>query len=59
MGVPDKYAMKHLGQSSPNMIKNIYQLLYASKEKEVAQTVSDAFSEIYETKYDTGNKKCQ
>lgn len=56
-GVPDKYAMKRLGQSSPNMIKNVYQHLYESKEKEVAQTVSDAFSEIYDTKYDTYNKK--
>lgn len=52
-GVPDKYAMKRLGQSSPNMIKDIYQHLYQSKEKEVADTVSKAFSEIYDTKYDT------
>lgn len=52
-GVPDKYAMKRLGQSSPNMIKDIYQHLYQSKEKEVADTVSDAFSEIYHTKYHT------
>ncbi|MCM1132829.1 MAG: site-specific integrase [Ruminococcus flavefaciens] len=56
-GVPDKYAMKRLGQSSPNMIKDVYQHLYESKEKEVAQTVSDAFSEIYDTKYDTNNNK--
>lgn len=46
-GVPDKYAMKRLGQSSPNMIKNVYQHLYEAKEKEVAKTVSDKFSEIY------------
>ncbi|MBO6115756.1 MAG: site-specific integrase [Ruminococcus sp.] len=52
-GVPDKYAMKRLGQSSPNMIKDIYQHLYESKEKEVADTVSDAFKSIYDTKYDT------
>ncbi|MCM1315108.1 MAG: site-specific integrase [Prevotella sp.] len=56
-GVPDKYAMKRLGQSSPNMIKNVYQHLYESKEKEVAQTVSDTFSEIYDTKYDTTTNK--
>lgn len=56
-GVPDKYAMKRLGQSSPNMIKNVYQHLYESKEKEVAKTVSDTFSEIYDTKYDTAKKK--
>ena len=55
-GVPDKYAMKRLGQSSPNMIKDIYQHLYQSKEKEVADTVSQAFSEIYDTKYDTSEE---
>lgn len=55
-GVPDKYAMKRLGQSSPNMIKDIYQHLYQSKEKEVANTVSQAFSEIYDTKYDTSEE---
>ena len=55
-GVPDKYAMKRLGQSSPNMIKDIYQHLYQSKEKEVADTVSQAFSEIYDTKYDTNDE---
>lgn len=55
-GVPDKYAMKRLGQSSPSMIKDVYQHLYESKEKEVADTVSQAFSNIYDTKYDTNEK---
>lgn len=52
-GVPDKYAMKRLGQSSPNMVKNIYQHLYENKEKEVSDTVSKAFSDIYKAKTDT------
>ena len=52
-GVPDKYAMKRLGQSSTNMIKNVYQHLYDSKEQEVSKIVSDAFSGIYDTKHDT------
>lgn len=56
-GVPDKYAMQRLGQSSPNMIKDIYQHLYESKQKEVADTVSDAFKSIYDTKYDTAADK--
>lgn len=46
-GVPDKYAMKRLGQSSPNMVKDIYQHLYQSKEKEVADTIAEAFNDIY------------
>ena len=52
-GVPDKYAMKRLGQSSPNMVKNIYQHLYENKEKEVSDTVSKAFSDIYNNNSDT------
>ena len=52
-GVPDKYAMERLGQSSPNMIKNVYQHLYDSKKKEIAQTMSDTFSSILDTKLDT------
>ncbi len=55
-GVPDKYAMERLGQSSPNMIKNVYQHLYDSKKKEIAQTMSDTFSAILDTKLDTNNK---
>lgn len=55
-GVPDKYAMERLGQSSPNMIKNIYQHLYDEKKKEVSQTMSDKFAAIMrkvDTKVDT------
>lgn len=59
-GVPDKYAMERLGQSSPNMIKNIYQHLYDAKKKEISQTMSSKFSDILskvDTKVDTPNKK--
>ena len=49
-GVPDKYAMARLGQSSPNMIKNVYQHLYADKEKTFSKNISDAFQKIYVTK---------
>ena len=54
-GVPDKYAMKRLGQSSPNMIKDVYQHLYAEKEKAFSKSMNDKFSQIYATKYDTKN----
>ena len=49
-GIPDKYAMARLGQSSPNMIKNVYQHLYADKEKTFSKNISDAFQKIYVTK---------
>ena len=52
-GVPDKYAMKRLGQSSPNMIKDVYQHLYEEKERAFAKSMNDKFSQIYATKYDT------
>lgn len=52
-GVPDKYAMKRLGQSSPNMVKDIYQHLYETKEKEVAETMSATYENIYKTCHKT------
>lgn len=55
-GVPDKYAMERLGQSSPNMIKNIYQHLYDEKKKEISQTMSNKFTSILDTKLDTDDK---
>lgn len=54
-GIPDKYAMARLGQSSPNMIKNVYQHLYADKQKEYSKTISDAFSKALATKLATNN----
>jgi len=45
-GVPDKYAMARLGQSSPNMIKNVYQHLYEAKEKQFSKAMNDKFSEL-------------
>jgi integrase len=53
MGVPDKYAMKRLGQSSPSMVKEIYQHLYEDKEKEVAQVMSATYESIYAKKKNT------
>lgn len=53
MGVPDKYAMKRLGQSSPSMVKEIYQHLYEEKEKEVAKTMSATYENLYRKKKTT------
>lgn len=52
-GIPDKYAMARLGQSSPNMIKNVYQHLYSDKQREYSKTISDAFSKTLATKLAT------
>lgn len=40
LGVPDKYAMKRMGHSTPNMLKDIYQHLIDEKEKTVAENVN-------------------
>lgn len=55
--IPDKYAMKQLGQSSPNMIKNVYQHIFTDRQEQVADTVSNAISEILDSKLDA--KKCK
>ena len=55
--IPDKYAMEQLGQSSPNMIKNVYQHIFREQKDRVSSAVSDAISKIYATKYDTGDDK--
>ncbi len=53
--VPDKYAMEQLGQSSPNMIKNVYQHIFKEQKDRVSNAVSDAISKIYAMKYDTSD----
>lgn len=55
MGVPDKYAMKRLGQSSPNMIKNVYQHLFEDKEKEFSKSLSKKFETIINDKNSNEN----
>ena len=55
-GVPDKYAMERLGQSSTSMIKRVYQHLYSDKKREVSQVMSNTFSAILDTKLDPNSK---
>lgn len=55
MGVPDKYAMKRLGQSSPNMIKNVYQHLFEDKEKEYSKSLSMKFETLINDKNSNEN----
>lgn len=42
LGVPDKYAMKRLGQSDPSMIKNVYQHTF-SEEMDVINNRIDSY----------------
>lgn len=44
LGVPDKYAMKRMGHSTPDMLKNVYQHIMADKDEEFSKTISDFFT---------------
>ena len=45
-GVPDKYAMELLGQSTPHMIKNVYQHTFREEQKKAARKITRAFDKI-------------
>jgi integrase len=45
-GVSDKYAMERLGQSTPHMIKNVYQHTFRSEQKKVSKKMDDFFTDI-------------
>lgn len=52
-GVPDKYAMQRLGQSSNSMLKRVYQHLEEEKIKETSKLMSDIFNNLsHKTKSD-------
>lgn len=41
LNVPDLYAMKRMGHSTPTMLKRVYQHLMDEKDKEVDQSISE------------------
>lgn len=45
-GVADKYAMERLGQSTPSMLKNVYQHTFKSEHKKVSEKMNNVFDEI-------------
>jgi integrase len=49
-GVSDKYAMERLGQSTPNMIKNVYQHTFKSEQSKVSEKMDDFFTDIIQHK---------
>lgn len=46
MHVPDKYAMQRLGQSTPGLIKTVYQHIMSDKEKEINETMNGEFDTL-------------
>lgn len=56
MNIPDKYAMERLSQSTPGMIKSVYQHIMADKRQEVSSLVNSAADDLLvqcDTKCDT------
>lgn len=45
-GTSDKYAMERLGQSTPSMIKNVYQHTFQQQQKIAADKLNSAFGDI-------------
>lgn len=46
LGVPDKYAMKRMGHSTPNMLKTVYQHIMQDKDEEVTNTINEYFNTV-------------
>ena len=46
LSIPDKYAMERLGQSTPGMIKAVYQHIMTDKREEVNETINRAFDSM-------------
>lgn len=47
LGIPDKYAMKRMGHSTPHMLKTVYQHLMDSKKDEVDEAISAKLTELF------------
>ena len=47
LNVPDKYAMKRMGYSTPATLKKVYQHTMQDKEKEVASTINSQMSSLF------------
>lgn len=45
-GTADKYAMERLGQSTPSMIKNVYQHTFRKEQEKVAESIDTAFQNM-------------
>ncbi len=46
LGIPDKYALERLGQSTPYILKTIYQHTYDEEHCRVAETVNQAYNNM-------------
>lgn len=47
LNIPDKYAMKRMGHSTPDMLKRVYQHLMEDKDREVNAAINAYFEEMH------------
>lgn len=52
-GVPDKYAMERLGQSTANMLKSVYQHTFKTEQERISKQVDNCFNDLCNTKCNT------
>lgn len=46
LSIPDKYQMQRLGQSTPGLVKAVYQHIMADKQTEVTDAINSAFDAL-------------
>ena len=47
LNIPDKYAMKRMGYSTPATLKKVYQHTMREKQQEVADTVNAKMNQLF------------
>lgn len=57
LNIPDLYAMERGGWSNTNTLKAVYQQTFSTERVKYDSVIDDYFNSLYDTKYDTKNKK--
>lgn len=57
LNIPDKYQMQRLGQSTPGLVKAVYQHIMSSKQDEVSEAINGAFESLVCTEVCTEIRK--
>ena len=46
LGIPDKYAKERMGHATDNMLKTVYQHIFADKQAEFSNKLNDFFTDL-------------
>lgn len=50
LGIPNKYAKERMGHATENMLKNVYQHIFADKQEEYTNQLDDFFTNMIDNK---------